>query len=211
MAFRNTRGRGGDDDSDDDRARPHGREEAAGAAGAPETEEATQPEVRTAGLGALKLETFSGSRSPMVFRDWRMSVEAVQVLRGLSEAKLAVYVWMSLRGEAKDACRHLTLTQLNDDDGLKLLMACLEERYERQAFESYEHWHRRYERFRRTAGMPIVEYLTGLAQARQELRAVDATAVISDMSDARKMLNSGGLSKEEGRIALPPSASAPRW
>ena len=60
-----------------------------------------QPEVRTAGLGTLKLETFSGSRNPMVFRDWKRSVDAVEILSGLPPEELAVYVWLSLKGEAK--------------------------------------------------------------------------------------------------------------
>ena len=66
----------------------------------------------------------------MVFRDWKASLEAIGILSGLSEEKLALYAWMSLRGEAKDAVRHLTLSELNSADGKKKLLACLTERYE---------------------------------------------------------------------------------
>ena len=55
-----------------------------------------QTEIRAAGVGSLKLETFSGSRNPMHFRDWKMQVEAVRLLSGLSDEKLTVYAWMSL-------------------------------------------------------------------------------------------------------------------
>ena len=134
------RGRAQSHESDEERT-PRGA--AAGAAAGADDRDGTNGEVRTAGLGALKLETFSGSRNPTVFRDWRKSVDAVQLLSGLPTAKLAVYAWMSLRDEAKDVCRHLSLQELNDDEGLKLLMTCLEQRYERQAYESYEHWQRR--------------------------------------------------------------------
>ena len=67
----------------------------------------------------------------MHFRDWKMQVEAVRLLSGLSDEKLTVYAWMSLRGEAKEAVRHLTLEQLHSEDGYKLLTSTLEARYER--------------------------------------------------------------------------------
>ena len=52
------------------------------------------------GMGGLRLDHFHGSRNPTVFRDWRASLEAVRILSNLSEEKLAVGTWTSLRGEA---------------------------------------------------------------------------------------------------------------
>ena len=61
-------------------------------------EEEERRGVRAPGLGTLKLETFAGGRNPMALRDWKTQVEAVRLLSGLEESKLALYAWMSLRG-----------------------------------------------------------------------------------------------------------------
>ena len=144
-------------------------------------------------MTGLKLDHFHGSRNPVVFRDWRTSLEAIRLLSGLADEKLAIYAWLSLRGEAKDCCRHISLATLGEKGGLEKLIECLEQRFEKQIFENYEHWHRKYERYRRASGMTMAEYIQGLAQARAELEAVDKDAAISDMSYARKMPQGAGL------------------
>ena len=45
-------------------------------------------------MGGLKIEHFHGSRNPMVYRDWKASLEAVRILSNLGDDKLAVYAWM---------------------------------------------------------------------------------------------------------------------
>ena len=153
-------------------------------------------------MTGLRLDHFYGSRNPVAFRDWKTSLEAIRILSGLPDEKLSIYAWLSLRGEAKESCRHLSLAELGAGGGYRKLVECLEARFERQTFENYEHWHRKYEKFKRTSGMTMAEYLQGLNQAKVELEVVDKDAAISEMSSARKMLNGAGLSKEEQRMTF---------
>ena len=61
----------------------------------PQTTE--QPGIAVAGeqndatrISGLKLELYSGSRDPQVYRDWRRSLEATRILTGLAPSRLAV-------------------------------------------------------------------------------------------------------------------------
>ena len=66
-------------------------------------------------------------------------MEAVRFVSDLSDAKLAVVAWMSLRGEAKMITRHLKLTDLATADGLKTLYGILDKRYLKQAHEQCDY------------------------------------------------------------------------
>ena len=68
-------------------------------AGATTPGEEGQPGIAVAGaageadqtrISGLKLELYSGSRDPQVYRDWRRSLEATRILTGLQSARLAV-------------------------------------------------------------------------------------------------------------------------
>ena len=99
-------------------------------------------------ISGLKLEIFSGSRDPHVYRDWRRSLEATRILTGLQPARLAVLAWMSLRGEAKRLTRQLDIEVLSHTDGTSLekLLHVLDKRFLRQAHEQYDYCQRQYER-----------------------------------------------------------------
>ena len=152
----------------------------------------------------MKLELYSVSRDPQVYRGWRRSLEDTRILTGLAPARLAVLAWMSLRGEAKNPTRQLDIGTLSQDDGtgLEKLLTVMDRRYLRQAHEQYDHCQREYERFRRHRGMTMNEYLTGLYAVKGELIAADAGTPISEMAYARKVLRSAGLTRQEGRAFL---------
>ena len=176
----------------------------AGFSATPETSE-QQPGIAVTGeqndatrISGLKLELYSGSRDPQVYRDWRRSLEATRILTGLAPSRLAVLAWMSLRGEAKRLTRQLDIATLSAEDGtgLEKLLLVLDKRYLRQAHEQYDHCQREYERYRRHRGMTMNEYLTGLYAVKDELIAADAGTPISEMAYARKMLRSAGLTRQ---------------
>ena len=107
-----------------------------------------QPGIAVAGeqndatrISGLKLELYSGSRDPQVYRGWRRSLEATRILTGLAPSRLAVLAWMSLRGEAKRLTRQLDIATLSSEDGtgLEKLLTVLDKRYLRQTHEQYDH------------------------------------------------------------------------
>ena len=52
-------------------------------------------------ISGLRIVSFSGSRNPQVYEDWKRSVGSVRFISDLPDNKLAVVAFMSLAGEAK--------------------------------------------------------------------------------------------------------------
>ena len=158
----------------------------------------------------MRIELFSGTRNPAVYRDWKRSVQAVELVTGMKDGKLAVLAWSSLRGEARALTDTLDLETLAaDQHGLKTLWKLLDARYERQSHDQYDYAQQRYDSYRRANGQTMQEYIAGLEQARRELLRVDRSLVIGEMAYARKMLRSSGLSREEQRLVL--SSAQSTW
>ena len=74
-------------------------------------------------LSGLRINPFSGCRTPLVYRDWKKNVEAVRFISDLNAAKLAVVAWLSLRGDAKDHVRHIPSEDLKAPDSSGLTHA----------------------------------------------------------------------------------------
>ena len=83
-----------------------------------------------------KLETFSGSRSH--YRDWKRVLQAQKSLYRLDERDLAMLVYLSCRGEARQILNQLEMSEIEAEGGYNRVMALLEEAYGSRADERFE-------------------------------------------------------------------------
>ena len=155
----------------------------------------SQQERSKPSISQVKVEAFRGSRSH--FKDWKKILEAQQALYKLDEQELAMLVYLSCEGEARQVLNQLEVSEMREPGGLQRIMRLLEESYGARADERFEERQEAYNTFRRTPGMSIAGYISTLKRLRQEYLKEDPDTVLSDKSFAQRLLTRAALTRKE--------------
>ena len=146
-------------------------------------------------ISQVKLETFRGSRSH--FKDWKKILEAQQALYRLEEHELAMLVYLSCEGEARQILNQMEVSEMQEPGGLQRIMRLLEDSYGSRAEERFEERQEAYSSFRRTPGMSVAAYISTLKRLRQEYLKEDPGTTLSDRSFAQRLLSRAALTRRE--------------
>ena len=148
-----------------------------------------------ANLGQVKLETFSGDRSQ--YRNWMKTIQAQKQLYQIQDNELAVLMFLSTTGEAREVLNQLEVTDMQQEGGLQRILRLLEEAYGSKADERFEERQSAFLNFRRLPGQSIAAYLATLKRLRTEYLREDTGTVISDRAFAQRMLTRAALTRKE--------------
>ena len=148
-----------------------------------------------ANLGQVKLETFSGYRSQ--YRNWMKTIQAQKQLYGIQDNELAVLMFLSTTGEAREVLNQLEVTDMQQEGGLQRILRLLEEAYGSKADERFEERQSAFLNYRRVPGQSIAAYLATLKRLRTEYLREDTGTVISDRAFAQRMLTRAALTRRE--------------
>ena len=143
----------------------------------------------------MKLETFTGQRG--AYKDWKRVLTAQRSLYQLQDKELAMLVYLSCKGDARQILNQLEMEEMTAEGGLQRMLSLLEEAYGSRADERFEERQEAYLQFRRSPGMPMSQYIASLKRLRQEYLREDAETVISDKAFAQRLLSRAGLTKKE--------------
>ena len=114
-------------------------------------------------LAGVKITEWHGSRKPGVYKRWKKEVLAQQKLHAVTNSQLAVLIYLSCRGAAKDALEILELEQLVDEKvSLSLVWKLLDECCDQVEDEKYDSVHDKREQCMRKPGEDMSDYLTSL-------------------------------------------------
>ena len=89
-----------------------------------------------ASISQVKLETFKGRREHL--KDWKKTLEAQRLLYRLTDEELAMLVFLSTAGEAREVVNQLEVSEMNEPGGLNRMMKLLEDAYGTRSDERFE-------------------------------------------------------------------------
>jgi len=155
-----------------------------------------QPEARArANLGQVRLETFSGDRAQ--YRNWMKTIQAQKQLYQIQDKELAVLLFLSCTGEAREVLNQLEVSDMQEEGGLQRILRLLEDAYGSKADERFEEKQSAFLNYRRSAGQSIAAYLATLKRLRNEYLQEDTGSTISDRAFAQRMLTRAALTRRE--------------
>ena len=155
-----------------------------------------QPDARArANLGQVRLETFSGDRSQ--YRNWMKTIQAQKQLYQIQDKELAVLLFLSCAGEAREVLNQLEVADTQEEGGLQRILRLLEDAYGSKADERFEERQTAFLNYRRSPGQSIAAYLATLKRLRNEYLHEDPGSVISDRAFAQRMLTRAALTRRE--------------
>eukprot|EP00435_Cladocopium_sp_Y103_P057834 s201_g20.t1 len=153
-----------------------------------------EPRAR-ANLGQVHLETFSGDRSQ--YRNWMKTIQAQKQLYQIQDRELAVLLFLSCTGEAREVLNQLEIADMQEEGGLQRILRLLEDAYGSKADERFEERQNAFLNFRRSPGQSIAAYLATLKRLRNEYLREDPGSTISDRAFGQRMLSRAALTRRE--------------
>ena len=156
---------------------------------------AKEKERPRASLGTVKIEYFRGSKKD--YKNWKKTVKAQQSLYRLEEGELAMLIYLSCKGDARDCLDQLDVEQMSTSRGLREIWRLLDEAFGKVEDKEFETAENDYHSFRRTQGMTIAQYCVTLKRLKAEFLKHDPGTVISDKNFAQRMLNRASLSRRD--------------
>ena len=146
-------------------------------------------------IGAVKIEEFAGDRRK--FKAWRRATEAQEHLYKLEPAELAMLVYLSTRGEARDVLDQRPLSDYTASGGLAVLWLILEEAFGESTAESFERAERELSAYRRLPGQSVASFVAGMKRLRMNYIIEDPDSSWSNRAWAQKLLNRASLSRRD--------------
>ena len=128
-------------------------------------------------LGQVKLEVFKGDRAH--YRNWIKTIQAQRQLYQLQDEELAVLMFLSCEGEAREVLNQLEIEDMRSAGGLNRILRLLEDAYGAKAKQS------EFMSYRRLPGQSVAAYLATLKRLRTEYLKEDPGSVISDRRSPR--------------------------
>ena len=132
-------------------------------------------------LGQVKLEVFKGDRAH--YRNWIKTIQAQRQLYQLQDEELAVLMFLSFEGEAREVLNQLEIEDMRSAGGLNRVLRLLEDAYGAKADERFEEKQSEFMSYRR--GQSVAAYLATLKRLRTEYLKEDPGSVISDRRSPR--------------------------
>ena len=146
-------------------------------------------------IGSVKIEEFHGERKR--FRAWRRATEAQEHLYKLEPSELAMLLYLSTRGEARDTLDQRPLSDFTAPGELTIMWALLEETFGESSAESFERAEKELSQYRRLPGQSVASYVAGLKRLRMNYTVEDPDSTWSNKAWAQRMLNRAGLNRRD--------------
>ena len=146
-------------------------------------------------IGSVRIEEFSGERKR--FRSWRRATEAQEHLYKLEASELAMLLYLSTRGEARDILDQRSLSDFTAPGGLAVMWSLLEEAFGESNAESFERAEKELSSYRRLPGQSVASFVAGLKRLRMNYTIEDPDSTWSDKAWAQRLLNRAGLSRRD--------------
>ena len=146
-------------------------------------------------IGSVKIEDFYGDRRK--FRAWRRAIEAQEHLYRLEQSELAMLLYLSTKGEARDILDQRPLSDFTSPGGLTIMWKLLEETYGENSAESFERAEKELAVYRRLPGQSVASYVAGLKRLKMNYIVEDPDSTWSNKAWAQRLLNRAGLSRRD--------------
>ena len=125
------------------------------------------------------------------------TIQAQKQLYQIQDKELAVLLFLSCTGEAREVLNQLEIADMQEEGGLQRILRLLEDAYGSKADERFEERQNAFLSFRRSPGQSIAAYLATLKRLRNEYLREDPGSVISDRAFAQRMLTRASLTRRE--------------
>ena len=155
-----------------------------------QTQERSKP-----ALSQIRIEPFRGNRQH--YKDWRKILDAQRALYRLDDSELALLIYLSCEGEARQVLNQLGIGEIQEAGGLNRVLRLLEDSYGSRADERFEERQEAFLSYRRSPGTSIAAYIANLKRLRQEYLTEDQGTTLSDKSFAQRMLSRAALTRRE--------------
>ncbi|CAE7449079.1 TY1B-PR1 [Symbiodinium sp. CCMP2592] len=146
-------------------------------------------------IGSVKIEEFHGERKK--FRAWRRASEAQEHLYKLESSELAMLLYLSTRGEARDTLDQRPLSDYTAPGGLVVMWALLEETFGESNAESFERAEKELSAYRRLPGQSVASFVAGMKRLRMNYTVEDPDSTWSNKAWAQRLLNRAGLTRRD--------------
>ncbi|CAE7864387.1 TY1B-PL [Symbiodinium microadriaticum] len=146
-------------------------------------------------IGSVKIEDFHGDRRK--FKAWRRAIEAQEHLYRLEQSELAMLLYLSTKGEARDILDQRPLSDFTAPGGLAMMWKLLEETYGENSAESFERAEKELAAYRRLPGQSVASYVAGLKRLKMNYVVEDPDSTWSNKAWAQRLLNRAGLSRRD--------------
>ncbi|CAJ1379139.1 unnamed protein product [Effrenium voratum] len=146
-------------------------------------------------LGSVRMEDFSGDRGK--YRNWRRAVLAQQQLYRLESAELAMMIYLSCKGDAREVLDQITIEEMVAAGGLAKLWQLLNEAYGESSDEYFERIEAEFNQYRRQPGQSIASYLGQIKKLKAQYLREDEGTILSDRAWAQRLLVRASLSRRE--------------
>ena len=156
---------------------------------------AREQERPKSSIGSVKIEDFYGDRKK--FKAWRRATEAQEHLYRLEQSELAMLLYLSTKGEARDILDQRPLSDYTSPGGLTVMWSLLEETFGESNAESFERAEKELAAYRRLPGQSVASYVAGLKRLRMNYTVEDPDSTWSNKAWAQRLLNRAGLSRRD--------------
>ena len=146
-------------------------------------------------LGSVRMEDFSGDRGK--YRNWRRAVLAQQQHYRLESAELAMMIYLSCKGDAREVLDQITIEEMVAAGGLAKLWQLLNEAYGESSDEYFERIEAEFNQYRRQPGQSIASYLGQIKKLKAQYLREDEGTILSDRAWAQRLLVRASLSRGE--------------
>ncbi|CAE7228738.1 RE1, partial [Symbiodinium sp. CCMP2456] len=146
-------------------------------------------------ISSVRLEEFWGDKRK--YLKWRRTVEAQERLYKLEESEVAMLVYLSTRGDARDVLDQRTLEEFTSDGGVHVMWTLLQEAFGENGAEMFERAEKEFNGCRRTPGQSIASYIANMKRLLAQYMRSDPESHLSNKAWAQRLLNRAGLSRRE--------------
>ena len=108
-------------------------------------------------IGNVKLETFRGDRNH--YKDWIKIIQAQRRLHQLRDGELAVLIFLSCEGEARQVLNQLEVDDMQSEGGLGRMLRLLDDAFGSKADERFQERQGAYLGYKRLPGQSIAAYV----------------------------------------------------
>ena len=130
--------------------------------------------------------------------EWLRELEIWQCVTDIEEKKQGPLVYLSLPDKIRKSCNDIKVSDLNKDDGLKVLIDKIKSLYAKDinalAYMAYD----QFENFRRPDDMNIVDYINEFERLNNKIKQFDMNLPTGVL--AYKVLNNSNISNEKKQL-----------
>ena len=111
-------------------------------------------------------------REDVPYENWKKEINIWQRFTTLEKKKQGLAIFLSLEGKAREAVLELEIDEMNEDDGVKKVLAQLDKLYLKDklqlSFQAYDN----FRKFKRPADMPIADFVVEFDRLYNKAKAI---------------------------------------